>query len=116
MSSRIVMRTVGSLRVILNTKVYHGMSVEKPNEKSVRLTGIDDGGVVKVFLVTSSPKDTDALHCALKSRLAELKSTQEDTKLESEENNTGENSSDTCNLENPDVDGVSSKKKSKVDL
>jgi len=116
MSSRIVMRTVGSLRVILNTKVYHGMSVEKPNEKSVRLTGIDDGGVVKVFLVTSSPKDTDALHCALKSRLAELKSTQEDNKLESEESNTGEKCSDTCNLEKPDVDGVSSSKKSKIDL
>lgn len=87
MSSRIVMRTIGSLRVILNTKVYHGMSVEKPNEKSVRLTGMDDGGVVKVFLIVSSPKDATALHCALKSRLVELESAQEDvSKLENEEN------------------------------
>ena len=28
-SSRIVMRTMGSLKVILNTKVYKGMSVEQ---------------------------------------------------------------------------------------
>jgi len=85
LSSRIVMRTVGSLRVILNTQVYHGMSVEKPNEKSIRLTGMEDGEV-KVFLISASPKDTDALHCALKSRLAELKSIQEENdELEREE-------------------------------
>jgi len=94
LSSRIVMRTVGSLRVILNTKVYHGMSVEKPNEKSIRLTGMEDGEV-KVFLISASPKDTDALHCALKSRLAELKSVQEETeKLESEEQNNVEDIQD----------------------
>merc|ERR1712150_173374 len=93
MSSRIVMRTIGSLRVILNTKVYHGMSVEKPNEKSVRLTGMDDGGIVKVFLIVSSPKDATALHCALKSRLVELESAQEEvSKLENEENKIDSNS------------------------
>merc|ERR1712141_559426 len=93
MSSRIVMRTIGSLRVILNTKVYHGMSVEKPNEKSVRLTGMDDG-VVKVFLIVGSPKDADALHCALKSRLAELKSTQDEaTESESQENESDDDQS-----------------------
>ena len=118
MSSRIVMRTIGSLRVILNTKVYHGMSVEKPNEKSVRLTGMDDGAV-KVFLVTSSPKDADALHCALKSRLAELKSTQEEfTSLAKEENkDISEKNGDTCKIINkPDIeeDGVSSTKKLKT--
>jgi len=72
-SSRIVMRTMGSLKVILNTKVYHGMSVEQVNEKSVRLTGMDESGKVKVFLVVCSPKDANFLYKALKSRLAELK-------------------------------------------
>ena len=118
MSSRIVMRTVGSLRVIMNTKVYHGMSVEKPNEKSVRLTGMDDG-VVKVFLINGSPKDADALHCALKSRLAELKSTQEEVSkletVEDKDNQIGEKSSDTCDVvSKSDIDGVSSSKKSKL--
>ena len=119
MSSRIVMRTIGSLRVILNTKVYHGMSVEKPNEKSVRLTGMDDGGVVKVFLIVSSPKDATALHCALKSRLVELESAQEDvSKLENEENKIGEKRNDTvkCDLANSDGDGVSNSKKTKIDV
>merc|ERR1719243_220250 len=63
---------MGSLKVILNTKVYKGMSVEQPNEKSVRLTGMDETGAVKVFLVMCSPKDAGALCKALKSRLAEL--------------------------------------------
>ena len=94
------------------------MSVEKPNEKSVRLTGMDDGAV-KVFLVTSSPKDADALHCALKSRLAELKSTQEEfTSLTKEENkDISEKNGDTCKIINtPDIeeDGVSSTKKLKT--
>ena len=71
-SSRLVMRTMGALKVILNTKVYKGMSVEQPNEKSVRMTGMDESGAVKVFLVMCSPKDAGALYKALKSRLAEL--------------------------------------------
>ena len=116
MSSRIVMRTIGSLRVILNTKVYHGMSVEKPNEKSVRLTGMDDG-VVKVFLIVGSPKDADALHCALKSRLAELKSTQDEaTESDSQENESGEKRTDICDPEGADTDGVSSSKKPKTEM
>jgi len=74
-SSRIVMRTMGSLKVILNTKVYKGMSVEAPNEKSVRMTGVDESGNVKVYLVMCSAKDASALYKALKSRLAELNRT-----------------------------------------
>merc|ERR1712150_312135 len=104
LSSRIVMRTLGSLRVILNTKVYHGMSVEKPNEKSIRLTGMEDG-VAKGFLISASPKDTDALHCALKSRLAELKSAQEEVdKLESEDQKLVEKSNDTHDSERSNDD------------
>ena len=44
------MRVQGSLRLVLNTKVWAGMSVEHPSEKSVRLTAFDPQGV-KVFLV-----------------------------------------------------------------
>lgn len=46
----VVMRVQGSLRVVLNTKVWSGMSVERQSEKSVRLTAFDPQGV-KVFLV-----------------------------------------------------------------
>ena len=115
LSSRIVMRTLGSLRVILNTKVYHGMSVEKPNEKSVRLTGMEDG-VAKVFLITASPKDTNALHSALKSRLAELKSAQEEVDQLESQDKIVEKSNDTHDSERSNDEGVSSTKKSKIDV
>lgn len=51
----VVMRVQGSLRVVLNTKVWAGMTVEHPSEKSVRLTAFDPQGV-KVFLVMVSQK------------------------------------------------------------
>ena len=45
-SSRIIMRTAGSLRVILNSKVFPEMTLEKPNEKNIRLTAMD--GMVSI--------------------------------------------------------------------
>ena len=82
------MRTMGSLKVILNTKVYKGMSVEQPNEKSVRMTGMDEAGAVKVFLVMCSPKDAGALYKALKSRLAELNRQQTQSSQDKESSST----------------------------
>lgn len=71
-SSRLVMRTSGSLRVILNTKLYRGMPVECPSEKNLRLTGMDDSGILRVFLVTGSSKDISNMHAALQFRLAAI--------------------------------------------
>lgn len=45
------MRTHGSLRVVLNTKVWPEMVVDRANVKSVRFTAMDDDQI-KVFLVT----------------------------------------------------------------
>uniref|UniRef100_A0A672KNH6 Ran-binding protein 3 n=1 Tax=Sinocyclocheilus grahami TaxID=75366 RepID=A0A672KNH6_SINGR len=55
LQSRLVMRTQGSLRLILNTKLWPQMQVDKASEKSVRITAMDteDQGV-KVFLISSS--------------------------------------------------------------
>lgn len=55
-NSRIIVRTQGSLRLMLNTKVFNGMVVERPNDRSVKFTGVDlcedeKAGAVKVFLV-----------------------------------------------------------------
>merc|ERR1711997_764708 len=61
-TSRIIMRTAGSLRVILNSKIFPEMTLEKPTEKNIRLTamdGLDQG--MKVFLVSGSPKDVGTL-------------------------------------------------------
>ena len=49
----LVMRTQGSLRLILNTKIWPGMTVERASQKSVRVTGTD-GDHVKVFLIIVS--------------------------------------------------------------
>ena len=114
------MRTFGTHIVILNSKVYYGMSVERKNERYVQLTGMEDG-VARVFLVHGSPKDADALYCALKSRLAELKPTPEDEQLKNAEkgksiDEQGDKSSDTndSTIVSEVDDGVSSSKKAKV--
>ena len=45
------MRTQGSLRVVLNTKVFAGMTIDRASPKSVRLTALDEDGLVKIFLI-----------------------------------------------------------------
>ena len=51
----LVMRTQGSLRLILNTKLWAQMQIDKASEKSIRITAMDteDQGV-KVFLISVS--------------------------------------------------------------
>ncbi|XP_034469646.1 ran-binding protein 3b isoform X8 [Hippoglossus hippoglossus] len=75
LQSRLVMRTQGSLRLILNTKLWPQMQVDKASEKSVRITAMDteDQGV-KVFLISGSSKDVGQLASALHHRILALKS------------------------------------------
>ena len=49
------MRTQGSLRLILNTKVWPGMTVMRASQKSIRLTATDGDEGVKVFLLVVRP-------------------------------------------------------------
>lgn len=68
--SRLVFRTLGNFRVLLNTKVWGGMVVEKPSQKSLRLTAIDtNDGAVKIYLVMARPDDISILYSALKKRI-----------------------------------------------
>jgi Ran-binding protein 3 len=80
LKSRLVMRTSGSLRVVLNTKLWPEMICQRPNEKSLRISAMD-GDIARVFLISASPKDTDKLFTALEYRLSQLKT----DKAESEE-------------------------------
>ncbi|KAM4858841.1 ran-binding protein 3 isoform X7 [Urocitellus parryii] len=70
-----VMRTQGSLRLILNTKLWAQMQMDKASEKSIRITAMDteDQGV-KVFLISASSKDTGQLYAALHHRILALRS------------------------------------------
>lgn len=68
--SRLVFRTLGNFRVLLNTKVWGGMVVEKPSQKSLRLTAIDaNDGAVKIYLVMARPDDISNLYKELKKRI-----------------------------------------------
>ncbi|XP_065097933.1 ran-binding protein 3a [Paramisgurnus dabryanus] len=76
LQSRLVMRTQGSLRVILNTKIWPQMQVDKASEKSLRITAMDtEEQGVKVFLIASSSKDAAQLFAALHHRTLALRST-----------------------------------------
>jgi len=72
LKSRLVMRTGGSLRVVLNTKLWPEMVCERPNEKSLRISAMD-GDIARVFLISASPKEADKLFTALEYRLSQLK-------------------------------------------
>ncbi|XP_045158303.2 ran-binding protein 3-like [Mercenaria mercenaria] len=77
--SRLLMRTQGSLRLILNTKIWPGMTVERASQKSVRVTGTD-GDHVKVFLIITNPKDSENLLRALDWRVQQLRVQEEKLK------------------------------------
>ncbi|KAL3243390.1 hypothetical protein MRX96_020603 [Rhipicephalus microplus] len=76
LQSRMVMRTQGSLRVILNTKVWSGMVVEHPSSKTVRTSAIDPDGI-RVYLIQANAKDAEQLYSALECRVASLKAAED---------------------------------------
>ncbi|XP_075235551.1 uncharacterized protein LOC142332820 isoform X2 [Lycorma delicatula] len=67
--SRVIVRMSGTLRVLMNTKIWAGMKIEKPNRKIVRMTAMDSIGQIKVFLISSSPAESDLLYRVLDSRI-----------------------------------------------
>lgn len=67
--SRLVGRTAGTQRLILNTKVWPGMTAERAAPKSLRLTAMDVHGDVRIFIVQAAPKEIEQLHSLLQQRL-----------------------------------------------
>ncbi|XP_015783632.1 ran-binding protein 3 [Tetranychus urticae] len=65
--SRLVMRTAGSLKVILNASIVSGMKFELSNEKCLRFTCIDG-----IYLFKGKEKDIEQLNSAIECRLREL--------------------------------------------
>ena len=52
------MRTTGILRLVLNTKIWPGMIVDRASTKSLRISAVDsEDGTVKVFLIMVSTLD-----------------------------------------------------------
>ncbi|XP_069128179.1 ran-binding protein 3-like [Argopecten irradians] len=78
--SRLVMRTQGSLRVILNTKIWPGMTIERASQKSLRITATDGEDGVRVFLIITSPKDCENILRAVDWRIQQLRMREEQIK------------------------------------
>ncbi|KAL7727680.1 hypothetical protein ACLKA6_013276 [Drosophila palustris] len=76
--SRVVFRTSGNLRLVLNTKVWAAMVAERASQKSLRLTAMDNTGTVKIFLAMGRPADIAQVHKALSERIAKRKLTHPD--------------------------------------
>lgn len=68
--SRVLFRTTGVLRLILNTKIWAEMTVEQASAKSIRFTAMDASGEIKVFLVMANPEEIKQLYRHLKERLS----------------------------------------------
>ncbi|PVD22821.1 hypothetical protein C0Q70_16077 [Pomacea canaliculata] len=78
--SRLVMRTQGSLRVILNAKIWSGMNVERASTKAIRITATDSDQTVKIFLIVTNPKDSENLLRAIDWRIQQRKIHEEHSK------------------------------------
>ncbi|KAM7148718.1 ran-binding protein 3-like isoform 2-T2 [Molossus nigricans] len=73
--SRLIMRNQGSLRLILNSKLWAQMEIQRANHQNLRITATDlEDYSIKVFLIQASAKDTGSLHAAIHHRLVALRS------------------------------------------
>lgn len=109
-SARVVFRASGSLRLLLNTKVWKDQLCELANSKSLKLTAIDANGLVKIYLVTGRIEDIDNLYHALSIRIGREKdrTAQEAPENEEEVDETRENANAT-NDDNKPLEPVSKK-------
>ncbi|XP_063921719.1 ran-binding protein 3 [Zophobas morio] len=87
--SRLLFRTTGIWRVILNTKIWAEMTVEQASEKSVRFTAMDPQGVIKVFLVMASIEDSKQLFSSIQVRVQKEIAAQKHKKLSVEADSGG---------------------------
>lgn len=60
MTARLIMRTVGVFRVVLNTPVFKGMKVgdnagKEPTGKMINLAGVENGKPIPLMLKVSPP-------------------------------------------------------------
>ncbi|XP_010293106.1 PREDICTED: ran-binding protein 3-like, partial [Phaethon lepturus] len=75
LQSRLIMRNQGSLRLILNTRLWDQMVIKRANRKSLCFTATDqENHSVQVFLIQASSKDTGYLYAAIHHRLVALRS------------------------------------------
>ncbi|XP_028404679.1 ran-binding protein 3-like [Dendronephthya gigantea] len=70
--SRLVARTQGNLRLVLNTKLWPDMVVEKASDKAIRVSVMEDGNV-NLYLIMAAPREALQLYTAMDRRIETLK-------------------------------------------
>ncbi|XP_064873624.1 ran-binding protein 3-like [Oncorhynchus nerka] len=75
LQSRIVMRHQGSLKVILNTKLWPHTHLRRPARRNLQVTATDvETQAIRVFLIQASARDVARLYVAIHHRLVALRS------------------------------------------
>lgn len=75
LQSRLIMRNQGSLRLVLNSRLWAQMKIQRASHKNLQITATDleeDG--IKIFLIQASAKDIGFLYAAIHHRLVALRS------------------------------------------
>ncbi|XP_062870276.1 ran-binding protein 3-like isoform X3 [Trichomycterus rosablanca] len=74
LQSRMVMRHQGSLKLILNTKLYPHTHLQRPTRRNLQVTATDlESHSVRVFLIQASARDIARLYVAIHHRLVALR-------------------------------------------
>ncbi|XP_048091375.1 ran-binding protein 3-like isoform X3 [Alosa alosa] len=70
LQSRIVMRHQGSLKLILNTKLWPHTQLKRPARRNLQVTATDlESHAIRVFLIQAGARDISRLHAAIHHRL-----------------------------------------------
>ncbi|KAM9541194.1 ran-binding protein 3-like isoform 3-T3 [Salvelinus alpinus] len=98
LQSRIVMRHQGSLKVILNTKLWPHTHLRRPARRNLQVTATDvETQAVRVFLIQASARDVARLYVAIHHRLVALRASAAEREAEAAGGRTREGH---CNSEN----------------
>ncbi|XP_013993738.2 ran-binding protein 3-like isoform X2 [Salmo salar] len=98
LQSRIVMRHQGSLKVILNTKLWPHTHLRRPARRNLQVTATDvETQAVRVFLIQASARDVARLYVAIHHRLVALRASAAGREAEAAGGRTREGH---CNSEN----------------
>ncbi|XP_049718415.1 ran-binding protein 3-like isoform X2 [Elephas maximus indicus] len=75
LQSRLIMRNQGSLRLILNSKLWAQMRIQRANHKNLQITATDlEDYSIRIFLIQANAKDIGYLYAAIHHRLVALRS------------------------------------------
>lgn len=64
------------------------MNVQRPSQKSLRLTAIDSSGHIKIFLLMARPEEINKVYAAIQNRIKLCEDVKDDVSIASNENSS----------------------------